>query len=79
MAIDTAERRRSAGGVIFLPLGPGVTANAAKDDEWRFQSAWGYSGITVAGQPAVPVRRQPHWVYRSKSGTRRIRAYKRGN
>ena len=47
MAIDSAEKRRSAAGVPFLPLGPGVTANAAKDIEWRAQAAWGYSGITA--------------------------------
>lgn len=48
MAIDTAEKRRSAGGVAFLPLGPGVTPNSSKDNEWRYQSGWSYSGILVA-------------------------------
>lgn len=48
MAIDTAEKRRSASGVPFLPLGPGVTPNATKDHEWRQQVGWGYSGIVVA-------------------------------
>lgn len=52
MAIDTAEKRRSAAGAGFLPLGPGVTPNAAKDAEWRFQAAWGYSGIPIT-QPSI--------------------------
>jgi hypothetical protein len=55
MAIDTAEKRRSAGGVIFLPLGPGVTPNVAKDVEWRQQSAWGYSGIAISPPPSPPL------------------------
>lgn len=46
MAIDTAEKRRSAAGVAFWVVGPGITPNAAKDVEWRQQSAWGYSGIS---------------------------------
>lgn len=50
MAIDSAEKRRSAAGVPFLPLGPGVTPNASKDAEWRQQVAWSYSGIS-AGAP----------------------------
>lgn len=45
MAIDTAAKRRSAAGVAFLPLGPGVTPDATKPVAWRQQSAWGYSGI----------------------------------
>lgn len=44
MAIDTAEKRRSAGAVL-LPTLPGVTPNSDKDQEWRQQSAWSYSGI----------------------------------
>lgn len=54
MAIDTAEKRRSAAGVGYFIVGPGVTPNASKDAEWRQQSAWGYSGIPVA-EPAVRV------------------------
>lgn len=49
MPIDTAADRRSAGGMAFLPLGPGVTPDAAKPLAWRQQSAWGYSGIAIAG------------------------------
>lgn len=54
MAIDTAEKRRSASGVPFLPLGPGVTPNAAADLEWRQQAGWGYSGILVTEPVAEP-------------------------
>lgn len=44
MAIDTAAKRRSVAGVPFHP-GLGVTPNASKDQAWRQQAAWGYSGI----------------------------------
>jgi hypothetical protein len=50
VAIDTAEKRRSAGGVGFWVVGPGVTPNAAKDVEWRQESGWGYAG---SGAPPV--------------------------
>ena len=53
MAIDTAEKRRSAAGVPFYLFGPGVTPNAAKDVEWRQQSAWSYSGINPNPPVAV--------------------------
>lgn len=52
MAIDTAEKRKSVAGIPFLPLGVGVTPNASKDQEWRQQAAWSYSGI-LAGLPVV--------------------------
>lgn len=45
MAIDTAQKRRSAGGVPYLPMGPNVTPDAAKPVAWRQESAWSYSGI----------------------------------
>lgn len=48
MAIDTAEKRRSVGGVPFFVFGPGVTPNIAKDAEWRQQSGWSYSGIPAS-------------------------------
>lgn len=32
----------------------GLTPNASKDQEWRQQSGWGYSGI-LADNPAPPV------------------------
>ena len=52
MAIDSAEKRKSAAGVGFWIFGPGVTPNASKDAEWRQQAGWGYSGI-AAGAPVV--------------------------
>ncbi len=48
MAINNAEKRRSAGGVGFWIVGPGVTPNSSKDSEWRQQAGWGYSGILVS-------------------------------
>jgi len=53
MAIDTAEKRRSAAGVAFWVAGPGVTPNVVHDLEWRQESGWGYSGIPTAG-PTPP-------------------------
>jgi len=50
--IDTAEKRRSVGGLVF-PLGPGVTPNSDKDAEWRAQSAWSYSGNVVTSEAAA--------------------------
>jgi len=54
MAIDSAEKRRSAAGVGFFVVGPGVTPNASQDGEWRQQSCWGYSGIAVGGAISPP-------------------------
>lgn len=44
MAIDTAAKRRSASGVPFLPLGPGVTPDATMPAVWRYDVGWTYSG-----------------------------------
>lgn len=52
MAIDTAEKRRSASGV--KRLGARVTPNVTKDQEWRQQVGWVYSGI-LAGEPSGEV------------------------
>ena len=49
MAIDTAEKRKSAAGVPYLPFLPGVTPDSSKDAEWRKQAAWGYSGSDTVG------------------------------
>lgn len=46
MAIDDAEKRKSASG-IQVSLIAGVTPNSSKDQEWRQQSGWGYSGIVT--------------------------------
>lgn len=62
MAIDNAEKRRSAAGVPFLPLGPGVTPNSSKDAEWRQQAGWGYSGISVTAV-VIPAVIAAHTAY----------------
>ena len=49
--LGSAEKRASAAWVI-IPLMPGITVNSAKDQEWRQQSGWSYSGI-AAGPPVV--------------------------
>src|SRR6056300_253376 len=58
MAIDTAEKRRSAASVMYAGSVPGVTPNASKDAEWRQQAAWSYSGIatTVVATLSAPSR-----------------------
>lgn len=49
MAIDSAEKRRSAAGVLgYFTGGPGVTPNASPDQEWRQQAGYGYSGVLVS-------------------------------
>lgn len=61
MAIDTAQKRRSAAGVPFLPLGPAVTPDSAKDQAWRQEVAWSYSGIaavTLAGGFSIAFARE---------------------
>ena len=52
MAIDTAEKRRSVVGVNFFS-GPGVTPLSSKDQEWRQESGYGYSGILVTFRLAL--------------------------
>jgi hypothetical protein len=47
VAIDSAARRRAAAGVPFLPIGPGVTPDAAKPAAWRKQSAWSFAGGAI--------------------------------
>lgn len=58
MAIDDAAKRRAAGGVPFLPVGPGVTPNSMQGQTWRQQAAWSYSGIlaqsTAPAEPGYP-------------------------
>jgi hypothetical protein len=51
MAIDTAARRRSAAGVGFFIVGPGVTPDATPDQFWRQSAAWSYGGILAGGAP----------------------------
>jgi len=54
MPIDDAEKRRSAGGAFVLPFFPSVTSNAGKDQQWRQQAGWVYSGILAATSGGVP-------------------------
>lgn len=63
MAIDTAEKRKSAAAVWHTQI-PGVTPNAAKDQEWRQQSGWGYSGILAGG--VVLVANAVDWIIRTR-------------
>lgn len=42
MAIDTAEKRKSISGIHLYASGPGVTPNAAKDNEWRKEAGYAY-------------------------------------
>jgi len=51
--IDTAKKRRAAAGVPFLPLGPNVTPNAAKDIKWRSQAGWSYRAFLAGGDISV--------------------------
>ncbi len=51
MAIDNAEKRRSISGIGWLM--PGVTPNSAKDQEWRQEAGWSYSGIAAAAASVV--------------------------
>ena len=74
MAIDPAEDRRAASGVPFLPLGPGITINVAKDAEWRVQVAWGYSGIAITSPSTAAAVVFTPFVYRRPS---RLRCRKR--
>jgi len=53
MAIDNAEKRKSAIGPTYHYYNPGVTPNAGTDEEWRTQSGHGYSGFV--GQPAAAI------------------------
>ncbi len=53
MAIDNAEKRRSISGIGMQFVAAGVTPNSGKDQEWRQQAGWSYSGI-LADSPAAP-------------------------
>ncbi len=56
--IDTAKKRRSVSGIGAHPHVPGVTPNAARDETWRQESGWSYSGIAPpppAGAPTPAV------------------------
>ena len=53
MAIDDAEKRKNVASIINAITIPGVTPNALKDEGWRQQSGWGYSGIPAVGPTPV--------------------------
>ena len=59
MAIDTAEKRASLAGTHLYAAGPGVTVNASKDQEWRQEVCYNYSGITVSAPSTSGA-----WYYR---------------
>lgn len=65
MAIDSAAKRRSAGGLPF-PLGPGVTPNSAKDAAWRQQVAWGYGGAAQGAVVETPTEGRGFYFYPPK-------------
>ena len=46
MAIDTREKRASVVGINRL-AGPSVTPNSGKDQEWRQEVGYSYSGIAA--------------------------------
>jgi len=53
MAIDTAEKRASTIAINLYSMGPSVTPNSSKDQEWREQAGYGYSGIAATDVIAV--------------------------
>lgn len=59
MAIDTREKRQAAAVISHYFMGPNVTPNAAKDQEWRQEAAWGYPGILAGGATPTAVRLLP--------------------
>lgn len=58
MAIDTATKRRMAGGVPFLPLGPGVAPDVTKPLAWRVAAAWDY--VQIGAPPVTGVLGDEH-------------------
>ena len=71
MSLTTSNGRRSAAGVPFLPLGPGIVPGSTPPSI-RQQAGWGYSGLPVGAQAPVPTE-VFHFVYRRD---RRLRARK---
>lgn len=55
MAIDTREKRASVAGINRL-AGPSVTPNASKDQEWRQEVGYSYSGIAAGGAVGVSIQ-----------------------
>ena len=57
MAIDSREKRQSIIAVSSYFSGPSVTPNASKDEEWRQEVGYGYSGIEAGAPPFGGVAR----------------------
>lgn len=57
MAIDTAEKRKSIAGLHLYAGGPGVTNNATKDQEWRQEVGYLYSGILTQSTASAQFQR----------------------
>ena len=75
MAIDDAEKRRSAFNWSFLPNFPGVTPNVTHDQEWRQEALWSYSGILANFTSATSTGGFAPFVYRRRM--QRLRSRKR--
>lgn len=73
MTIGSSDQLRSAAGVPFLPLGPGVTAVNPINQAWLQQAGWGYSGVPAGSTAVVAAVVIQHFVYRRR---RRLRAKK---
>jgi hypothetical protein len=49
MAIDSALKRKSAGGAgLLVVLTAGVTPDATEPVAWRWSAGWSYAGVAVA-------------------------------
>lgn len=47
MSLATPDSRRSASGIPYIPLGPGIAPGSDHEDI-RQQAGWGYSGLPVS-------------------------------
>ena len=52
MAVDTKEKRASVVGINRF-AGPSPIPNASKDQEWRQEVGYSYSGILAGGAPSI--------------------------
>lgn len=68
MAIDTAEKRRSAAGTMTF-WSASTTPNVAKDQEWRQQGLRRFSGILAGAGGEVVVISE--WIIRARRRGRR--------
>ena len=69
MAIDTAEKRRSAAGTMIF-WSASTTPEVAKDQEWRQQGLRRFSGI-LAGAGGGEVMVISEWIIRARRRGRR--------